>query len=144
MGLIHNVHAVKLSAPVRAEEIDRATETGWIDGGISEELRLGLRKQGAQPNGIHQAHLDQRRDIALVAVVAALQLRQCLRVGVEVIHTHLAQLGREAKFVNGLRVTDAETRDVALMVLAGQVNKKLVASICAEGPAAIGLCGGDG
>jgi len=56
----------------------------------------------------------------------------------------LAQLGREAKFINGLRVTDAETRDVALMVLAGQVNKKLVAAICAEGPAAIGLCGGDG
>lgn len=56
----------------------------------------------------------------------------------------LAQLGKEAKFINGLRVTDAQTRDTALMVLAGQVNKKLVASICAEGPAAIGLCGGDG
>jgi acetylglutamate kinase len=56
----------------------------------------------------------------------------------------LTQLGKEAKFINGLRVTDAQTRDVALMVLAGQVNKKLVASICAEGPAAIGLCGGDG
>jgi len=56
----------------------------------------------------------------------------------------LAQLGKKAEFINGLRVTDAQTRDVALMVLAGQVNKKLVASICAEGPAAIGLCGGDG
>ncbi|HNW44336.1 MAG TPA: acetylglutamate kinase [Elusimicrobiales bacterium] len=56
----------------------------------------------------------------------------------------LAQLGREAKFINGLRVTDAATRDVALMVLAGQVNKKLVAALSAEGPAAIGLCGGDG
>lgn len=56
----------------------------------------------------------------------------------------LAQLGKKAEFINGLRVTDAATRDVALMVLAGQVNKKLVASICAEGLAAIGLCGGDG
>ena len=56
----------------------------------------------------------------------------------------LAQLGLKAEFINGLRVTDAATRDVALMVLAGQVNKKLVASLCAEGPAAIGLCGGDG
>ncbi len=55
----------------------------------------------------------------------------------------LAKLGKKAEFINGLRVTDAETRDAALMVLAGQVNKTLVAAICAEGPAAIGLCGGD-
>lgn len=56
----------------------------------------------------------------------------------------LARLGKKAEFINGLRVTDAETRDAALMVLAGLVNKTLVAAICAEGPAAIGLCGGDG
>jgi len=56
----------------------------------------------------------------------------------------LARLGKKAEFIDGLRVTDAETRDAALMVLAGLVNKTLVASICAEGPAAIGLCGGDG
>lgn len=56
----------------------------------------------------------------------------------------LAKLGKKAEFINGLRVTDADTRDAALMVLAGQVNKKLVAAIGAEGPAAIGLCGGDG
>ena len=56
----------------------------------------------------------------------------------------LKQLGRESYFVNGLRVTDAETRDTALMVLAGIVNKNLVAAIQAEGSPAIGLCGGDG
>lgn len=56
----------------------------------------------------------------------------------------LAQLGKESQFINGLRVTDMETRDVALMVLAGRVNKQLVASIAAEGQAAVGLCGGDG
>lgn len=56
----------------------------------------------------------------------------------------LAQLGKISEFVNGLRVTDAETRDVALMVLAGSVNKQLVAAISAEGYPAIGLCGGDG
>ena len=43
-----------------------------------------------------------------------------------------------------LRVTDAETRDMALMVLAGMVNKKLVAAIGAAGKSAIGMCGGDG
>jgi acetylglutamate kinase len=55
----------------------------------------------------------------------------------------LKQLGCETTFVNGLRVTDSQTRDVAIMVLAGQLNKQLVASIGAAGQPAIGLCGGD-
>ena len=56
----------------------------------------------------------------------------------------LKLLGKKSDFVHGLRVTDAETRDVALMVLAGIVNKSLVAAISAAGYPAIGLCGGDG
>src|SRR5207237_8359850 len=56
----------------------------------------------------------------------------------------LQQLGKKSEFVNGLRVTDAETRDAALMVLAGAVNKQLVAELTATGQAAIGICGGDG
>ena len=56
----------------------------------------------------------------------------------------LALMGKESTFVNGLRVTDSDTRDVALMVLAGRVNKQLVAAITATGQAAVGLCGGDG
>jgi len=53
-------------------------------------------------------------------------------------------LGKKSDFINGLRVTDAETRDVALMVLAGIVNKSLVAAIALAGQPAVGLCGGDG
>ena len=56
----------------------------------------------------------------------------------------LQRLGKKSEFVNGLRVTDAETRDLALMVLAGLVNKKLVAAIGAAGKPALGLSGGDG
>jgi acetylglutamate kinase len=56
----------------------------------------------------------------------------------------LQQLGRKSEFVDGLRVTDAETRDVALMVLGGLINKKLVAAIQAAGMPAVGFCGGDG
>src|SRR5215470_14507358 len=56
----------------------------------------------------------------------------------------LKQLGKKSEFVNGLRITDAETRDVALMVLGGIVNKKVVAAIQAAGMPAIGFCGGDG
>ena len=56
----------------------------------------------------------------------------------------LQHLGKQSSFVHGLRVTDAETRDVALMVLAGIVNKKVVAAISVAGQPAFGLCGGDG
>jgi acetylglutamate kinase len=56
----------------------------------------------------------------------------------------MQRLGKTSVFVDGLRVTDAETRDMALMVLAGMVNKRLVAAIGVEGKPAIGLCGGDG
>ena len=56
----------------------------------------------------------------------------------------LKQLGKQSEFVGGLRITDAETRDVALMVLGGMVNKKVVAAIQAGGMPAVGFCGGDG
>lgn len=63
--------------------------------------------------------------------------------GVQLTRT-LKALGKQSEFVNGLRITDAETRDVALMVLAGKVNKSLVAALGALGQPAVGMCGGDG
>lgn len=56
----------------------------------------------------------------------------------------LERLGKSSEFVGGLRVTDALTRDVALMVLAGGVNKRLVAALARAGVPAVGLSGGDG
>jgi acetylglutamate kinase len=56
----------------------------------------------------------------------------------------LKALGKQSEFIGGLRVTDAETRDVALMVFAGKINKGLVAALGALGQPAVGLCGGDG
>jgi len=63
--------------------------------------------------------------------------------GIQLTKT-LAQLGKRSEFIQGLRVTDAETRDVALMVLAGRVNKGLVAALGAVGQPAFGVSGGDG
>ena len=63
--------------------------------------------------------------------------------GVQLTRT-LKQLGKQSEFISGLRVTDAETRDTALMVLGGSVNKALVASLGAHGQPAMGLSGGDG
>jgi acetylglutamate kinase len=56
----------------------------------------------------------------------------------------LAQMGKKSEFVAGLRITDAETRDAALMVLGGRVNKSLVAALTQCGQSAMGLTGGDG
>src|SRR5580698_3361299 len=56
----------------------------------------------------------------------------------------LTQMGKKSEFVAGLRITDAETRDAAIMVLGGRVNKSLVAALDQCGQAAVGLTGGDG
>ena len=63
--------------------------------------------------------------------------------GVQLTRT-LKQMGKVSEFVGGLRITDAETRDAALMVLAGRVNKSLVATLGKYGQSAMGLSGGDG
>jgi len=74
-------------------------------------------------------------------------------IGIKVVLVHgggpeitdmLGKVGKESKFVNGLRVTDKETVDIVQMVLAGKINKNLVNLLQAKGGKAIGLCGIDG
>jgi len=55
----------------------------------------------------------------------------------------MGRLGKVPEFRNGLRVTDAETIDIARMVLRGQVNPRLVAAINVHGPLAVGVSGED-
>ena len=56
----------------------------------------------------------------------------------------LAKVGKKGEFVQGMRVTDAETMDIVEMVLAGQVNKEIVELINHAGGKAVGLTGQDG
>lgn len=56
----------------------------------------------------------------------------------------LKKMGIESRFEGGLRVTDEKTVEIVEMVLAGSINKEIVALINAEGEWAIGLCGKDG
>jgi acetylglutamate kinase len=74
-------------------------------------------------------------------------------VGMRVVVVHgggpqigdmLGRLGVETRFVDGLRVTDAETLDIARMVLVGKVNRELVSQINTHGPLAVGVSGEDG
>ena len=56
----------------------------------------------------------------------------------------LEQIGKQSRFIEGMRVTDNETMDVVEMVLGGQVNKQIVALINQHGGKAVGLTGKDG
>jgi acetylglutamate kinase len=60
------------------------------------------------------------------------------------ISEHMGRLGLEIEFVDGLRVTDQDTVDVAKMVLIGKVNKDIVARINRHGQLAVGISGDDG
>jgi acetylglutamate kinase len=95
----------------------------------------------------------QAQEDAAVRRDVARQIAELRRRGHQVVIVHgggklltrtLAKLGMATEFHNGLRVTDAATRDVALMVLAGIVNKQWVAELEAAGQSALGLSGGDG
>jgi acetylglutamate kinase len=90
---------------------------------------------------------DQSTVQALAAQVAA-----AAKEGHEILVVHgggrvftstLKRMGIESKFVNGLRVTDRETRDVAVMVFAGLLNKRLAGAISEQGQPAVGISAGD-
>lgn len=90
---------------------------------------------------------DELRD-AVISDIVLLSL-----TGINVVLVHgggpdmnelLKKIGKKSEFINGLRYTDEETAEVALMVLAGKTNKQLVDRIGRTGGRALGLCGLDG
>ncbi len=84
------------------------------------------------------------------AVIEDLVLLHLVGVKVVVVHgggpeiNHmLEKIGKESKFIGGLRYTDQETMDIVQMVLCGKVNKNLVSLLEKEGGKGVGLCGLD-
>jgi acetylglutamate kinase len=82
----------------------------------------------------------------------ARQVAALAREGHEILVVHgggklftatLKRMAIESKFIGGLRVTDRETRDAAIMVFAGLLNKKVAAAISAEGQPAVGISAAD-
>jgi acetylglutamate kinase len=63
--------------------------------------------------------------------------------GGKIFTSMLARMGIESQFINGLRVTDRETRDAAVMVFAGLLNKRLAGAISLAGHPAIGISASD-
>ena len=84
------------------------------------------------------------------AVISDLILLHLVGIRVVVVHgggpeitEMLKKIGKESKFVDGLRYTDQETMDIVQQVLCGKVNKNLVATLNRLGGKAVGLCGMD-
>ena len=90
------------------------------------------------------AEPEQRRDVA--AAIGRLAAGAALVVvhgGGREVDAELAQRGIAKRAVDGLRVTDAATLDIVVAMLAGQVNTRLVAAVCAAGLRAVGLTAAD-
>lgn len=94
------------------------------------------------------AMTDDKLKLEVMEDIALLRL-----VGVKVVLVHgggpeisgmMTKLGKKTEFIDGLRVTDRETVDIVQMVLAGKVNKSLVAMLEQLGTAAAGISGMDG
>jgi acetylglutamate kinase len=103
------------------------------------KLVVKIGGQGAEdPKG--------RKDLArqITAIRRAGHSVVVVHGGGKVLTRTLDRLGIPTEFCQGLRVTDAATRDIALMVLAGLVNKQWVAEFEGLKQQAVGLCGGDG
>jgi len=85
------------------------------------------------------------RELAAQVAALAQQGHEILVVhgGGRIFTATLKRFGIESKFVNGLRITDRETRDVAVMVFAGLLNKQLSGAISAAGQPAIGISAAD-
>jgi acetylglutamate kinase len=85
------------------------------------------------------------RNLARQVVVLAQEGHEILVVhgGGRLFTATLKRMGIESKFTGGLRITDRETRDVAVMVFAGLLNKRLAAAITGEGQPAIGISAAD-
>ena len=85
------------------------------------------------------------------AVISDIVLLTCVGINIVLVHgggpeinDMLNRVGKESKFVNGLRYTDDETMDIVQMVLCGKVNKELVTRLQQMGGKAVGLSGLDG
>lgn len=94
------------------------------------------------------AMLDGELKSAVMSDIVLMQL-----VGINVVLVHgggpeinamLKKIGKESKFIGGMRYTDGETIDIVQQVLAGKVNKDLVQLLEDAGGRAVGLCGLDG
>jgi acetylglutamate kinase len=99
-------------------------------------------KYGGAAMSAHDLREDFARDVVLLKYVGLNPI--VVHGGGPEITTVMERLGLPVEFVDGLRVSDADTVEVAKMVLVGKVNKEIVTRMNRHGQPAVGLCGDDG
>ncbi len=104
--------------------------------------RIVVVKYGGNAMIDQQLKQSFARDVVLLRLVGLNPV--VVHGGGPQIEQLLARVGKKGEFVQGMRVTDAETMDIVEMVLAGQVNKEIVELINTAGGRAVGLTGQDG
>lgn len=104
--------------------------------------KIVVVKYGGNAMLCEQLKEDVMRDIVMLSLVGIKVV--LVHGGGPEINDMLKRVGKEAKFINGLRYTDDETTEIVQMVLAGKVNKDLVKHIQKCGGKAVGFCGIDG
>ncbi len=104
--------------------------------------RIVVVKYGGNAMIDQQLKQSFARDVVLLKLVGLNPV--VVHGGGPQIEQLLARVGKKGEFVQGMRVTDAETMDIVEMVLAGQVNKEIVELINTAGGRAVGLTGQDG
>jgi acetylglutamate kinase len=126
---------------------DKATEVARVLGEALPYIRRFRGKTIVVKYG-GNAMVDERlksgfaRDIVLMRLVGINPV--VVHGGGPQIGHLLEKIGKESRFVDGMRVTDSETMDVVEMVLGGLVNKDIVSLISRHGGRAVGLTGKDG
>jgi acetylglutamate kinase len=104
--------------------------------------KIFVVKYGGHAMGDAEAARDFAEDVVLLKAVGINPV--VVHGGGPQIGAMLKKLGVESSFVDGLRVTDAETAKIAEMVLSGAINKELVSWIAQAGGKAVGISGKDG
>jgi acetylglutamate kinase len=104
-------------------------------------VKYGGNALNGSEGGDSEALASFAQDVVLMRAVGMLPV--VVHGGGPQIGELMARLGKETEFRDGLRVTDAETLDIARMVLVGKVNRDIVSAINVHGPLAVGMSGED-
>jgi acetylglutamate kinase len=104
-------------------------------------VKYGGNALNGSEGGAGEALASFAQDVVMMRAVGILPV--VVHGGGPQIGELMARLGKETEFRDGLRVTDAETLDIARMVLVGKVNRDIVSAINVHGPLAVGMSGED-
>jgi acetylglutamate kinase len=137
---------VSASEPVSTAELPAATKAAVLCEALPYIRRFAGRiivaKYGGSAIGEEATSLGRfAEDVVLLRTIGMLPV--VVHGGGPQIGALMQRLGKVPEFRDGLRVTDADTLDIARMVLVGKVNRDIVGAINIHGPLAVGLSGED-